>query len=125
MSGVGKSSLLNIIAPGLEIAVAEVSETSQKGRHTTTHLEMHPLPGGGSVVDTPGIKYFGLWEVTSEDVAELFREFGPFLGKCQFRDCGHLKEPGCAIRDALHQGTIAASRYDSYLAIREAIRQEY
>ncbi|MFQ5967124.1 MAG: ribosome small subunit-dependent GTPase A [Acidimicrobiia bacterium] len=125
MSGVGKSSLLNAIAPGLEIDVAAVSESSQKGRHTTTHLEMHELPNGGRVVDTPGIKYFGLWGVSPDDIVALMPELRELLGRCQFRDCRHLEEPGCAIRHALKRGSIAASRYDSYRAIREAVRQEY
>ncbi len=125
MSGVGKSSLLNTISPSLDLTVDEVSAASQKGRHTTTHVEMHTLESGGRVVDTPGLKYFGLWDISPGDVAELFPEFRPLLGTCRFRSCEHMHEPGCALKEALRVGDIAASRYDSYRAMLGAARQEY
>jgi ribosome biogenesis GTPase len=126
MSGVGKSTLLNAVEPGLGIKVAEVSKASGKGRHTTTHLEMHPLSFGGRVVDTPGIKYFGLWEIEPEDVPWLFPELRALVGRCRFSsDCRHLREPGCVVKEAVTSGAIASSRYDSYVAILEAVRQKY
>lgn len=126
MSGVGKSSLLNAIEPGLGLRVAEISETSGKGRHTTTHLEMHSLSEGGRVVDTPGVKFFGLWDIEPEDVQLLLPEIKERIGQCRFTsNCRHLAEPGCAVKEAVASGDIATSRYDSYLAILEAVRQEY
>ena len=126
MSGVGKSSLLNAIEPGLGITVAEVSSGTGKGRHTTTHLEMHTLAGGGRVVDTPGVKYFGLWDIEPDDVELLFPEIRDRIGQCRFTsNCRHMAEPGCAVKEAVAGGDIASSRYDSYLAVTEAVRPKY
>lgn len=115
-SGVGKSTLLNAIQPGLHITTAEVSEALNKGRHTTTHAELHPLdePRGGYVADTPGIRELGLWAVPPTELAWCFREFRPHLGQCGFNDCTHLHEPRCAVRAAVARGDIAAARHDSY-----------
>lgn len=115
-SGVGKSSLLNAIQPGLGLKVQAVGAGEVgKGRHTTTHLELFPLEGGGGVVDTPGMREFGLWQMDPYDLAACFPEMRPFLGKCQFQsDCLYNGEPGCVIRNAVHQGKIHPQRYDSY-----------
>ncbi|WP_322493698.1 ribosome small subunit-dependent GTPase A, partial [Chloroflexus sp.] len=115
-SGVGKSSLLNAIQPGLNLRTGEVSERLTKGRHTTTVAELIPLttPGGGYVADTPGIREIGLWNLPAEDLAWCFREFRPFLGNCYFAGCTHLHEPHCAVREAVERGEISAARYDSY-----------
>jgi ribosome biogenesis GTPase len=121
-SGVGKTSLLNAIQPGLGKRVREVSQGKQgKGLHTTTHLEMFPLVGGGAIVDTPGIREFGLWDVNEEDMALFFPEMRPLVGRCKFGlDCQHDEEPGCAIRKAVMGGEISPYRYQSYLKLRAA-----
>lgn len=115
-SGVGKSSLLNAIQPGLNLRTGEVSERLTKGRHTTTVAELIPLtmPGGGYVADTPGIREIGLWKLPARDLAWCFREFRPFLRDCYFAGCTHLHEPHCAVREAVERGAISAARYDSY-----------
>lgn len=114
-SGVGKTSLLNALQPGLGLCVKEVSESSGKGRHATTHLEMFPLDFGGGVVDTPGMKVFSPAD-DSMDLAFYFREMRPLLGQCRFgTDCSHTHEPGCAIKQALEAGEIDERRYESYL----------
>jgi ribosome biogenesis GTPase len=113
-SGVGKSTLLNAIQPGLRLATAEVSEALSKGRHTTTVAELHRLDRGGYVADTPGIRELGLWQIPPGDLAWSFVEFRPFLGQCAFNDCSHIHEPRCAVRAALEGGAISEGRYDSY-----------
>jgi ribosome biogenesis GTPase len=118
-SGVGKTALLNALQPGLGLRVKEVNLVTGKGRHTTTNLEMFPLIGGGAIVDTPGTREFGLWE-TNIDMAMLFREMRPLVGKCRFGlDCQHDAEPGCAIRQAVMAGEINPRRYQSYLHLKE------
>ncbi|HZJ22401.1 MAG TPA: ribosome small subunit-dependent GTPase A [Anaerolineales bacterium] len=119
-SGVGKTSLLNAIQPGLGLRVKAVSQGEQgKGRHTTTHLEMFDLEFGGSVVDTPGIREFGLWEITGEELAYLFPEMASYVGRCKFGlSCRHDREPGCAIRGAVMSGHVSPHRYKSYLNLR-------
>ena len=120
MSGVGKTSILNAIQPGLGLRVNEVNTNIDKGRHTTTHLEMFPLDMGGAIVDTPGMKVFGLWESASEDIQLLFREMASYAGKCRFGfSCSHEHEPSCAIKRAVEDGMISPRRYKSFLAIRE------
>ena len=115
-SGVGKSTLLNAIQPGLQITTAEVSEALHKGRHTTTLAELHPLdgPDGGYVADTPGIRELGLWEIPSTELASCFPEFRDHLGACAFNDCSHLHEPRCGLRAAVAAGLVSEDRYDSY-----------
>jgi ribosome biogenesis GTPase len=122
-SGVGKTSLLNAIQPGLGLRVKEVSKGEQgKGRHTTTHLEMFELDFGGTIVDTPGIREFGLWEVTGEELAYLFPEMTGFVGQCKFGlSCRHDREPGCAIRKAVMAGEISPHRYKSYMNLRSEL----
>lgn len=115
-SGVGKSSLLNAIQPGLALRVASVSESVGKGRHTTVTAELIPLGDGGYVADTPGLRELGLWDVPREELAHYFPEFKPYLGSCRYgNSCSHSHEPACAVRDAVEEGTVAAARYTSYL----------
>jgi ribosome biogenesis GTPase len=116
-SGVGKSSMLNAIYPGLDLRVGEISTSVMKGRHTTVAADMHPLPGGGYVVDTPGLREVGVWGLPTEELDRCFLEFREHLGHCRFRDCRHLAEPGCAIRDAVASGRITSDRYDSYVKL--------
>lgn len=120
-SGVGKSSLMNRLFPGLDLRTAEISESVNKGRHTTVGAVLHPLPGGGFVADTPGLREVGLWNIAPEDLAECFPEFRELLGECRFQDCLHTVEPGCAIRDAVKAGDVTAGRYESYLKLREEL----
>lgn len=116
MSGVGKSSLLNAVEPGLGIRVNQINLAIDKGRHTTTHLEMFGLASGGAVVDTPGMKVFGLWRVQPEEVVLLFREMRPYVGTCKFGlSCTHSHEPGCAIVRAVEAGAISQRRHASYM----------
>ncbi|MDR3209973.1 MAG: ribosome small subunit-dependent GTPase A [Oscillospiraceae bacterium] len=120
-SGVGKSSLLN--AMGLDLKVGEVSERLGRGRHTTRHTELYALPGGAYIVDTPGFSSFDPGQMALTERAEIeraFREFAPHLGKCRFQDCAHLKEPACAVRAAVADGTIGATRYASYAKLLAA-----
>jgi ribosome biogenesis GTPase len=118
-SGVGKSSLLNAVEPGLELRVRTVSEETEKGRHTTTTAEMIPLTGGGFVFDTPGIRQFQLWDVIPEEVAGFFRELRPYVSKCRYPNCTHTHEEPCAVKDAVADGYIDTRRYESYLAMLE------
>ena len=116
-SGVGKSTLLNALQPGLQLATGEVSEVmSGKGKHTTTHAELHRLdgPAGGYVADTPGIRELGLFQIPTTELASCFPEFRPFLGSCAFNDCTHLHEPRCGLRAAVEAGSVTEQRYDSY-----------
>ena len=116
-SGVGKSTLLNALQPGLQLATGEVSSVeSGKGKHTTTHAELLALehPDGGYVADTPGIRELGLWEIPASELAWCFREFRDHLGRCAFNDCTHLHEPRCGVRGAVEAGAIGEDRYDSY-----------
>jgi ribosome biogenesis GTPase len=116
-SGVGKSSLLNAIQPGLGLRVREVSEVNRKGRHTTTTAELIRLDFGGWVVDTPGIRQFQLWDVIPEEVEGFFPEFRPFVPLCAYPDCTHTHEDRCAVKRAVQRRQIAASRYTSYLGL--------
>lgn len=118
-SGVGKSSLLNALQPGLGLRVREVSEATTKGLHTTRHSELFELDEGGYVADTPGIRGLALYDVEPHELDGYFREIAPLVAHCQFSDCTHRHEPGCAVRAALEAGEISAERYDSYLRLRE------
>jgi ribosome biogenesis GTPase len=120
-SGAGKSTLLNTLQPGLQLTTGEVSEVeSGKGKHTTTHAELHPLGGApsggraGYVADTPGIRELGLWQIPSTELARCFPEFRPHLGGCAFNDCTHVHEPRCGLRAAVQSGKVSEERYDSY-----------
>ncbi len=117
-SGVGKSSLLNAIQPGLGLAVREVSRATGEGRHTTVVREMFPLEGGGYVADTPGLKAFSLWDVEPEELDAYFPEMRDLVAECEFSDCTHLHEPGCAVRRAVEEGRIHPDRYQSYVRLR-------
>jgi ribosome biogenesis GTPase len=116
-SGVGKSSLLNAIQPDLNLRVSEVSETNQKGQHTTTTAELIPLAFGGWVVDTPGIRQFDVWNVIKEELEGFFPEFHPFVPLCRYPDCLHTEEDNCAIKTAVTMRRIAVQRYESYLGL--------
>jgi ribosome biogenesis GTPase len=118
MSGVGKTTLLNAVQPGLGLRVNEVNQRTGEGKHTTTHLEMFALEGGGYIVDTPGMREFKLWQVEGNELALLFPEMEPLVGTCKFgADCEHVHEPGCAIKRAVEAGDIPESRYRSYVKI--------
>jgi ribosome biogenesis GTPase len=120
-SGVGKSSLLNSLFPGLDLRVGAISDSVNKGRHTTVGALLHPLPGGGFIADTPGLREVGLWGIDAGDVDECFPEFRPWLGTCRFADCKHLVEPGCAVRDAVASGAVSRARYESFVKLREEL----
>lgn len=120
-SGVGKSSLLNALYPGLDLRVGAISESVNKGRHTTVGARMHPLPDGGYVVDTPGLREVGLWGLPSGELAQCFPEFVPSLAECRFADCRHVAEPHCGVREALEGGRVSPSRYESYVKLREEL----
>ena len=125
-SGVGKSSILNKLCPELHLAVGEVSEKLGRGRHTTRHIELYCLGGDTYVADTPGFSSFDTERmdlVLKEQLQYAFSDFAPFLGKCQFQDCAHLKEPGCAVRAALERGEIEPTRYESYKRLYEMAKE--
>lgn len=113
-SGVGKSTLLNAVQPGLRLRTGEVSESTGKGKHTTTTAELLELHGGGWVADTPGLRELALRDVEPEDLAWLYPEFRPYMTACRFTDCSHREELGCAIRPAVAHGDISEQRYHSY-----------
>jgi ribosome biogenesis GTPase len=114
-SGAGKSSLLNAIQPGLGLHTHEISQSTKRGQHTTVVPELLELKDGGFVADTPGLKAFGLWDIESEELDAYFPEMRDLVAQCEFSDCMHVHEPGCAIITAVEEGNIAPERYDSYL----------
>jgi len=118
-SGVGKSSLLNSIEPALALRVASVSRENEKGRHTTTAARLIPLVTGGSVVDTPGIRQFQLWDISANEVAALMPDMRPYVSKCRYPNCLHVSEEDCAVKDAVADARIDARRYDSYCHLIE------
>lgn len=125
-SGVGKSSILNRLCPGLELPTGEVSEKLGRGRHTTRHVELYGLDGETFVMDTPGFSSFDTDQmdvILKENLQYAFPDFGPYIGTCQFHDCSHRREPGCAVRRARDEGSIEPSRYDSYLRLYEKSAQ--
>jgi ribosome biogenesis GTPase len=125
-SGVGKSSLLNALFPGLGLRVSEISESVNKGRHTTVGAFLHPLPAsiGGAVVDTPGLREIGMWELPIRELDACFPEFRALREECRFADCAHVMEPGCAIRAGVDAGEVSRERYESYVKIRSEIEAE-
>ena len=127
-SGVGKSSLMNALYPGLDLRVGEISESVNKGRHTTVGALLHPLPvapsgRGGFVVDTPGLREIGLWGVPAEEIDRCFPEIRAHVDQCRFADCAHGGEPECAVRDAVEAGTVSRERYESYRKLRQEIEE--
>jgi ribosome biogenesis GTPase / thiamine phosphate phosphatase len=116
-SGVGKSTLINRLEPGLNLKTKDLSLTHQTGKHTTTFAEMHPFTFGGYVIDTPGIRGFGLIKIEKEELYYYFKEIFATSKKCQFNNCTHLHEPGCEVKKAVEEGEIAHSRYNSYISI--------
>ena len=120
-SGVGKSSLLNAVQPGLKLRTGEVSRRIRRGRNTTVSSVMLPLLAGGYLVDTPGFSEVGMWGIDPRTLAECFPDFRPFLGDCRFADCRHRTEPGCRIREAVAGGAIAPDRHQSYLALLQEL----
>ena len=116
-SGVGKSSLINAILPDFDLKTGEISESSDKGQHTTTFAEMHQLPFGGYLIDTPGIRELGIVDIEKEELSHFFVEMRERLNQCKFNNCRHINEPGCAIIKAVEEGEIEPSRYDSYQSI--------
>ena len=122
-SGVGKSSLMNALYPGLNLRVGEISESVNKGRHTTVGALLHPLPDGGFVADTPGLREIGMWGLDPSELADCFPEFRPLTGECRFADCTHTVEPGCAVLAAITAGEVSAVRHESYVKLREEVEQ--
>jgi ribosome biogenesis GTPase / thiamine phosphate phosphatase len=123
-SGVGKSSLLNALFPGLSLRIGDISESVNKGRHTTVGAEMIPLPdeSGGYVVDTPGLREVGLWALSREHLDRCFPELRPLIPNCRFADCTHTAEPDCAVKDAVDSGEVSAERFASYLKLRDELQ---
>jgi ribosome biogenesis GTPase / thiamine phosphate phosphatase len=124
-SGVGKSSLVNALFPGLALRTAEISESVNKGRHTTVGALLVPIPDalGGFVVDTPGLREVGMWGLPPENLDRCFPEFRSYLGQCRFDNCSHDHEPKCAVRDAVDAGTVSRARYESYLKLRSELAE--
>ncbi|HLU51182.1 MAG TPA: ribosome small subunit-dependent GTPase A [Flavobacteriaceae bacterium] len=118
-SGVGKSSLINAVEPGLDLRTKEISQQHLQGQHTTTFAEMFDLSEGGQIIDTPGIRGFGVVDIEPEELADYFPEFFALKSSCKFNNCLHLNEPDCAVKDALEKDQLAWSRYQSYLQIME------
>ncbi|MBA2687286.1 MAG: ribosome small subunit-dependent GTPase A [Gemmatimonadaceae bacterium] len=120
-SGVGKSSLLNAMFTGLNLRVGEISESVNKGRHTTVGALAHHLSDDSYVVDTPGLREVGMWGIDSGNLANCFPEFRPLVSECRFSDCTHSREPGCAVLDAVDKGAVSRVRYDSYILLRDEL----
>ncbi len=123
-SGVGKSSLVNSLLPGTDTRVGELSEATAKGKHTTTTARLFHFPAGGSLIDSPGIREFALWNLDREAISQGFVDFRPYLGLCKFRDCRHEQEPGCALRQAEEDGKIFPERLSSYRQILASIDED-
>jgi ribosome biogenesis GTPase len=121
-SGVGKSTLLNALAPGLELVTGDVSEKTQKGRHTTTHVALRPIDEDTFIADTPGIREYGLVDIEPDELFHFFPEFIPLADACRFPNCSHDHEPDCAIKEAVERGEIHPMRYRSYLNILDSLR---
>ncbi|MCC5854260.1 MAG: small ribosomal subunit biogenesis GTPase RsgA [Idiomarina sp.] len=120
-SGVGKSSLIQAALPELELLIGAISEGSGLGQHTTTVARWYPLAGGGALIDSPGIREFGLWHLPVDKITEGFRDFHPYLGTCKFRDCTHRDDPGCALRTAAEEGELDAGRLANYHRIIDSL----
>jgi ribosome biogenesis GTPase len=116
-SGVGKSSLINVLLPDLKLRTTEISEWHDKGMHTTTFAEMFELPGGGFIIDTPGIRELGVIDIEKQELSHFFPEMRALMNQCRYNNCRHINEPGCAVLKAVENGEIELSRYESYLSI--------
>jgi ribosome biogenesis GTPase / thiamine phosphate phosphatase len=123
-SGVGKSTLINQLMPGLDLRTKEVSDWSGKGMHTTTFAEMFDLPDGGAIIDTPGVREFGLVDIEEQELAHYFPEMRARMDDCQFNNCVHMNEPGCAIKQAVATGVISEERYISYCTILDGLDED-
>ncbi len=123
-SGVGKSSLLNVMIPGIDLKTGDISGWSGKGQHTTTFAEMFDLPGGGRIIDTPGMREFGLVDIEKQELSHYFPEMRERLNNCQFNNCLHYNEPGCAVKEAVAKEEIHEDRYISYLGILDSIEEK-
>ena len=123
-SGVGKSSLLNVLFPGMNRKTQDVSGWSGKGQHTTTFAEMFDLPQGGKIIDTPGMREFGIVDLSKQELSHYFPEMKDLIQQCQFNNCLHSNEPGCAIKAAVNQGMIHEDRYVSYRTILDSFEEE-
>ncbi len=124
-SGVGKSTLINQLIPGVELRTQEVSGYSGKGQHTTTFAEMFDLPDGGKIIDTPGVKEFGLIDFEKEELAQYFPEMRRVMQHCRFNNCLHINEPGCAVKEAVNESVISIDRYASYMTIMDTIEKKW
>ena len=122
-SGVGKSSMVNSLMPDVEADIGDVSTNSGLGQHTTTAARLYHFADGGDLIDSPGVREFGLWHLEPEQITEAFVEFRPYLGGCKFRDCKHGNDPGCIIREAVERGDISRARYNSYHKIIESMSE--
>lgn len=122
-SGVGKSSLLNAMFPGLNLRVGEISRSVMKGRHTTVGADLHPLPEAGYVVDTPGLREVGVWGLDARELDRCFPEMRPLLERCRFGDCTHRVEPGCGVGAGVESGAVSRERYESYLKLRKELEE--
>lgn len=122
-SGVGKSSFINALFPGFSLRTQEVSDWSGKGMHTTTFAEMFDLPEGGKIIDTPGVREFGLVDISRQELSQYFPEMRAVLNDCQFNNCMHINEPGCAVKAAVSAGIITPDRFASYLSILDTIEE--
>lgn len=120
-SGVGKSSLVNALMPELNVEEGEISQNSGLGQHTTTAARLYHFPSGGDLIDSPGVREFGLWHLEPDEVTEAFVEFRSYLGGCRFRDCKHLDDPGCLLREAVEKGEINEIRFENYHRILESM----
>lgn len=123
-SGVGKSTLLNKILPGLDLRTRDVSGWSGKGMHTTTFAEMFELPGGGAIIDTPGMREFGLVDLDPTELSHYFPEMRAYIGQCQFNNCIHINEPGCAVKKAASEGAISIERFESYVTLLASMQEK-
>lgn len=123
-SGVGKSTLLNCIEPKLDVETGNISEKTKRGKHTTRHVELFSLEDGSMLYDTPGFTSMDVSDVDEEELHHLYPEMAPYIGQCRYDNCRHIKEPGCAVREAVDKGNISQSRYGSYISQIEEIRKE-
>ncbi len=120
-SGVGKSSLVNALMPDFNVEEGEISQNSGLGQHTTTASRLYHIPTGGDLIDSPGVREFGLWHLAAEEVTKAFIEFRPYLGGCKFRDCKHKDDPGCALREGVDNNEISETRFENYHRILDSM----